>query len=105
MTDLNIEANVPWALNESVDCDYLSFSYPAEALIKWSLCTYVDNPLTTEREATLTLSATDAGATESVDIILTQEVAGLYSESLRAPLLWAKVCNSFPIQQVRPSCL
>ena len=36
--------------------------------------TYVANPLITEREATLTLSATDAG-TESIDITLTQAQA------------------------------
>ena len=71
-TDLNIEANVPWALSESVDW-ITSLSHTSGSADKMVAITYVDNPLTTERKATLTLSATDAGATESVEIILTQE--------------------------------
>ena len=71
---LNVFANVPWALTESAD--WITSLSPASGSDNQAITiTYNSNLLITEREATLTLSATDAGGTESVSILFTQSGA------------------------------
>ena len=72
MADLHIISNVPWRITESGRAGWITSISPENGNANQMIAiTYVANPLITEREATLTLSATDAGATESIPIPFT----------------------------------
>ena len=59
-TIFNLSANIPWTLTESAD--WITSISPENGNANQMIAiTYVANPLITEREAILTLSATDAG--------------------------------------------